>query len=71
LPGISVVGIAQPVALDAASARLLPLRLQVPVDAGSGSAELQPGTHKIEFIIQAQDDEKVVRHEQSSFIIPR
>jgi len=71
LPGISVVGIAQPVALDAASARLLPLRLQVPVDAGSTGDELKPGTHKIEFIIQAQDDEKVVRHEQSSFIIPR
>jgi cytochrome c oxidase accessory protein FixG len=71
LPGISVVGIAQPIALDAASARLLPLRLQAPVDAGSGSDELKPGTHKIEFIIQAQDDGKVVRHEQSSFIIPR
>jgi cytochrome c oxidase accessory protein FixG len=32
--------------------------------------ELTPGTHKIEFIVQAVDDEKVVRHEKSSFIIP-
>jgi cytochrome c oxidase accessory protein FixG len=71
LPGISVAGIAQPITLDPASARLVPLRLQVPIDAGAGSEELKPGTHKIEFIIQAQDDEKVVRHEQSSFIIPR
>jgi cytochrome c oxidase accessory protein FixG len=71
LPGISVVGVAQPIDLDAASTRLLPLRLQVPVDAIAGSDALKPGTHKIEFIIQALDDEKAVRHEQSSFIIPR
>ncbi len=71
LPGISVVGVTQPLALDPASARLIPLRLQVPVEAQPGTDALKPGTHKIEFIIQAQDDEKVVRHEQSSFIIPR
>ncbi len=33
--------------------------------------ELEPGTHKIEFIVRAVDDDKVVRHEKSSFIIPR
>ena len=71
LPDIQVAGIAQPIPLEAASTRLVPLRLQVPVDATAGGAGLQPGTHKIEFIIQAVDDEKVVRHEQSSFIIPR
>ncbi len=71
LPGISVAGITQPITLEAASTRLVPLRLQVPVDVASESEALKPGTHKIEFIIQAQDDEKVVRHEQSSFIIPR
>jgi len=70
LPGISVAGVTQPLALDPASARLIPLRLQVPVEAQPGIDVLKPGTHKIEFIIQAQDDEKVVRHEQSSFIIP-
>jgi hypothetical protein len=32
---------------------------------------LNPGPHKIEFIVQAVDDEKVVRHEKSSFIVPR
>ncbi len=70
LPGISVAGIAQPITLDAASTRLVPLRVQVPVDAASANEALKPGTHKIEFIIQARDEEKVVRHEQSSFIIP-
>lgn len=30
-----------------------------------------PGTDKIELIIQALDDEKVARHEKSSFIFPR
>jgi cytochrome c oxidase accessory protein FixG len=31
----------------------------------------KPGPHKIEFIVQAVDDEQVVRHEKSSFIVPR
>ncbi len=71
LPGMGVAGVTQPISLAAASTRLIPLRVQVPVDTGSGVDALKPGTHKIEFIIQALDDEKVVRHEQSSFIIPR
>ena len=68
----SVSGVAQPITLEAsvdtsrsaesAGAR----RLHV-----AGGVASQPGTHKVEFIIQAVDDEKVVRHEQSSFIIPR
>ncbi len=32
---------------------------------------LEPGTHKIEFIIEDITDSKVSRHEKSSFIIPR
>jgi cytochrome c oxidase accessory protein FixG len=71
LPGISVAGVAQPITLDAASTRLVPLRVQVPVDGAQGGEAPKPGTHKIEFVIQAQHDDKVVRHEQSSFIIPR
>jgi cytochrome c oxidase accessory protein FixG len=35
------------------------------------SVELRPGAHKIEFIVEAVEDEKVVRHEKSSFIVPR
>ncbi|TMH34151.1 MAG: cytochrome c oxidase accessory protein CcoG [Betaproteobacteria bacterium] len=64
LAGLRVVGLEQPLALGAAATRLLPLRLQAPVEGA-------PGTHKIEFVIQAVDDDKVIRHEPSSFIIPR
>jgi len=63
--GLQVAGVEQPVALGATQTRLLPVRLQAP------SAGLAPGTYKIEFVVQAVDDAKVVRHEQSSFIIPR
>ena len=64
LAGLRVVGLEQPLALGAAATRLLPLRLQAPVEGA-------PGTHKIEFVIQAVDDDKVIRHEPSSFIFPR
>ncbi len=40
-------------------------------DRREGHDELSPGAHKIELIVQAVDDEKVVRHEKSSFIVPR
>jgi polyferredoxin len=81
LPGLTVAGVEQPVAVGPAQTRLLPLRLQlvvdVPVDVpardGRRDADgpLRPGTHRIELIIQSLDDDKVVRHEKSSFIIPR
>jgi cytochrome c oxidase accessory protein FixG len=67
LPGLKVIGIEQPVAMGAAETRLVALRLRAALE----SPELEPGTHKIEFIIQAVGDEKVARHEKSSFIIPR
>jgi len=85
LPGLAVVGVEQPIAVGAAQTRLLPLRLQAPLqsrDAGrepgenheqdaDSDHELKPGPYKIEFIVQAVDDDKVVRHEKSSFIVPR
>ena len=83
LPGLEVVGVDQPVAVAAAQTRLVALRLQVRRDAEANdsvdTAERPrhderglpgPGAHKIEFIIQAIDDHQVVRHEQSSFIVP-
>jgi cytochrome c oxidase accessory protein FixG len=33
--------------------------------------ELEPGPHKVEFIVRAVQNEEIVRHEQSSFIVPR
>ena len=85
LPGLKVVGVEQPIALRAAEARPVALRLQValggaaiPENAGKRErdtrephGEMTPGTHKIEFIVQAVDDDGVVRHEKSTFIIPR
>jgi cytochrome c oxidase accessory protein FixG len=62
--GIEVVGVEQPVAIGAAQTRLLPLRLQAPAESA------KPGTYKIEFTVQAIDDEKVARHEKSSFVFP-
>ena len=84
MPSLKVVGVDQPVAVGAAQTRLLALRLQVTLDgkgkaAAGGTGEhpqhdehgmFDPGTHKIEFIIQAVNDDQVTRHEKSSFIIP-
>ena len=64
VPGLKVVGVEQPLEVGPAATRLLPLRLQAPMEG-------EPGTHRIEFLIQAIDDDKVARHEPSSFIIPR
>jgi cytochrome c oxidase accessory protein FixG len=64
LPGLTVVDVAQPIEIDAAATRLLPLRLQVPAEAAS------PGPHKIEIVIEAVDDAKIARREKSTFILP-
>jgi cytochrome c oxidase accessory protein FixG len=65
VPGVHVVGVDQPVAIGAAQTRLLPLRLQAPAEGAS------PGTYKIEFTVRDLDDERVARHEKSSFVFPR
>jgi cytochrome c oxidase accessory protein FixG len=65
LPGLIVVGIEQPLAVDPAATRLAPFRLQAPVDAAA------PGSHKIELIVRATNDADSTRREQSTFIFPR
>jgi len=65
LPGIKVVGIEQPVAIEAAGSKLLPLRLAV------GAEVAPPGTHKVELHVRAVDDDKVARDEHTTFILPR
>ncbi|NDP42030.1 MAG: cytochrome c oxidase accessory protein CcoG [Aromatoleum sp.] len=65
LPGIGVVGLVQPVKVDAASAKLIPLRLQVAQGAAA------PGLHKVELLIEAVDDPAIVRRENTTFILPR
>jgi cytochrome c oxidase accessory protein FixG len=73
LPGLRVAGIEQPIAMEAGQTRLFALRLQVALDAAEAqqAGAVAPGTHRIELAVQAVDDDKVVRHEKSSFIVPR
>ncbi|HUH95642.1 MAG TPA: cytochrome c oxidase accessory protein CcoG [Casimicrobiaceae bacterium] len=95
LPRLTVVGIEQPVAVGAASTRMIALRLRAPLEAAgreesaAGSQvepgrhehraesdeaqrhELEPGPHKVEFVIRAVEDPEIVRHEPTSFIVPR
>ena len=65
LPGLTVVGIEEPLAVDAAATRLTPFRLQMPMDAAAA------GSHKIELLVRAEDDGAIARREQSTFILPR
>ena len=70
LPGLEIADLAQPIELSAASTRLFALRLQTPLEPVQGTPPVA-GPHKIELTVKAVDDEKVIRHEQSTFIIPR
>jgi cytochrome c oxidase accessory protein FixG len=81
-PGLSVQGVEQPVELGAAQSRMFAVRLQAPVEddehehdekkkSHDRDEERHAKKHDIEFTVQAVDDEKVVRHEKSTFIVPR
>ena len=65
VPGIRVVGVAQPIEIAGVSTRLVPLRLQAPAEAG------KPGANRIEFVIEAAGDAKIMRREKSTFLFPR
>ena len=65
LPGLSVVGMTQPVAIDGAAMRSVPIRLEAPADAAA------PGSHRIDFEIASVDDPSMRRDERSTFILPR
>ncbi len=69
-PGLEVVGVDQPVTLEAAQSRVLPVRLRAPVPEDAATlARAEP--HPIQFIVEAVGDDKVVRHEKSTFIVPK
>jgi cytochrome c oxidase accessory protein FixG len=70
LPGLKIMDLQQPIELKAESTKLFAVRLQAPLDF-PGAAAPAVGPHKIELTVQAVDDDKVVRHEQTTFIIPR
>jgi len=65
IEGLAVVGLAQPVAVDGAAVRTVPIRLQAPADAAA------PGTHKIAFEVEALGEPRLEREEPSTFILPR
>jgi len=65
LPGIKVVGVEQPVAVEAAGSKLLPLRLTVAAESAP------PGTHKVELRVRAVEDANVSRDEHTTFILPK
>jgi hypothetical protein len=72
IPGLKVVGVAQPVALDAASTRLVPIRLQAPsADEPAVGRSAHTLTRPVEITIEAVDDAHVARHEKSTFAFPR
>jgi cytochrome c oxidase accessory protein FixG len=76
LPGLKVTGLSQPVVVGAASALLVPIQLQVEADAveeaSARAGDARPsGSRKVEIVVQATDDPKVVRRESSSFMLPR
>jgi len=65
LPGLQVKGVEQPVAVEAAGSKLLPLRLTV------GAEAAPPGTHKVELRVRAVEDATVARAEHTTFILPK
>jgi polyferredoxin len=80
LPELRVVGLDQPIELEAASSRLFALRLQAPLEPGEGKPPLAPGSHKIEIEVESvaasakgkeHEHDHVERHEQSTFNVPR
>jgi cytochrome c oxidase accessory protein FixG len=65
VPGLTVVGVEMPVAVEAAGSKMVPLRLQAAAEAAP------PGSHRIEFRVTAVEDARVRRDEKSTFILPR
>jgi cytochrome c oxidase accessory protein FixG len=65
LPGATVAGVDGPVAVAAATAQSVPLRVRVAESSGT------PGANRIEFTVTAVDNPQLAVVEKSTFIIPR
>ena len=65
LPGIAITGIAEPIDVGAAAARLVPFRIEVPAEAAA------PGSHSIELIVEGAGATPMLRRERTTFILPR
>ena len=82
LAGLKVVGVDQPVSVDGAATRLVPLRVQAPAEGEDEDAEHGEGhaapreharsaSHRIDFVIRATDDPALLRREKSTFLFPQ
>ncbi len=83
LPGLKVVGVEQPVDVDGAATRLVPLRVQLPSEGNEDGDEdhgerrgdrrehARSESRRIEFVVQATDDPRLARREKSTFLFPR
>ncbi len=73
VPGLTIEGVTLPVELGAAQSRTLPIRLQAPHDEDAARAKGGDGRRllPIEITVEAVDDPRVVRHERSTFALPR
>ncbi|MDR0246793.1 MAG: cytochrome c oxidase accessory protein CcoG [Burkholderiales bacterium] len=68
LPGIEVSELLeQPIAIDGASARMVPLSVQFKLPHDGWDA----GMHPIMFTVRAEDDKTLRREEKSTFMVPK
>ena len=76
LKGLKVVGVDGPLALAAESSQMVPLSVQAPADddepaTSAGDGAQRKRSHRIEIVVEAVGDPKVVRREETSFLFPR
>jgi cytochrome c oxidase accessory protein FixG len=74
IPGVKVVGVEQPLKLDAESSLMVPLSVQAPAEAsdeGGDAARARQVSRKIRIDVESTGDAKVSRHEETSFLFPR
>jgi len=73
VPDLRIEGVALPIELGAAQSRSVPIRLQAPYEEGAAPGQGGDGRRllPIEITVEAVDDPSVVRHERSTFALPR
>ena len=76
MKGLKVIGVDGPLALAAESSQMVPLSVQAPADddepaTSAGDGAQRKRSHRIEIVVEAVGDPKVVRREETSFLFPR
>jgi hypothetical protein len=70
LEGLRIIGVDGPLSLGPESSQMVPLSVQAPLADDAGDRE-RKRSHKIEIVVEAVGDPKVVRREETSFLFPR